>query len=149
MCVWQQWSWQATSLLGLPHCRRRVQNITDNVPPAWCSRPATRPPLLRQHLWLMQTPPGPRRMCQGVWKVVCLAALNAMDVGRRAALDYFYEVFTSVMDSCTTTWCPLVRRNCTNACNLCQVCLLLPPGAGLYSFNIVYSFNGTELEAWL
>ena len=27
-------------------------------------------------------------MYQGVWKVVCLAALNAMDVGRKAALDF-------------------------------------------------------------
>lgn len=65
-----------------------VQNITANLPAAWCSRPATRPALLREHLWLMQTPAGPRRMYQGVWKVVCLAALNAMDVGRKAALDF-------------------------------------------------------------
>lgn len=65
-----------------------VQSILDNLPAAWCSRPETRPPLLAKHLWLMQPPPGPRRMHPGVWKVVCLAALNAMDVGRRAANEH-------------------------------------------------------------
>ena len=38
-----------------------------------------------QHVWLMQRPAGPKKLHMGVWQVVCLAALNAMDVGRKHA----------------------------------------------------------------
>lgn len=69
--------------------------ISANLPAAWCSRPATRPAshpaILRRHLWLMQPPPGPRRLHPGVWQIVCLAALNAMDVGRTAANKFCME----------------------------------------------------------
>lgn len=53
------------------------------LPAAWCTRPAGRQPLTMQHVWLMQRPPGPKRMHAGVWRVVCLAAICAMDVGRK------------------------------------------------------------------
>ena len=48
------------------------------------------PPLRREDLWLLAPPLRPsggqqqKRMHGGVWMVVCLAALTAMDVGRRA-----------------------------------------------------------------
>jgi hypothetical protein len=40
-------------------------------------------PIERHHIWLALAPPGVHR---GVWDVVCLAAVRAMDRGRRALL---------------------------------------------------------------
>ena len=65
-----------------------LQNISANLPNAWCSRQADGSAVLRKHLWLMQPPPGPRRLHHGVWHVVCVAALNAMDVGRKSANEF-------------------------------------------------------------
>src|SRR5690349_3334995 len=62
--------------------------ISANLPNAWCSRQADGSAVLRRHLWLMQPPPGPRRLHHGVWHVVCVAALNAMDVGRKSANEF-------------------------------------------------------------
>jgi hypothetical protein len=62
-----------------------MHTISANLPATWCSRPATRPAVTKSHLWLMKPPPGPKRMHPGLWRVICLAALNAMDVGRKAA----------------------------------------------------------------
>ena len=48
------------------------------------------PPLRREEVWLLDPPlrpsggPQQKRMHGGVWSVVCLAALTAMDMGRRA-----------------------------------------------------------------
>ena len=61
---------------------------------------ASAPPvraLLREDVWLLRPPvrPGdgaqPRRMHGGVWMVVCLAALTAMDTGRRALVAMHLE----------------------------------------------------------
>jgi hypothetical protein len=41
------------------------------------------PPVQRHHIWLAQAPP---RVHCGVWDVVCLAAVRAMDKGRRALI---------------------------------------------------------------
>jgi hypothetical protein len=62
-----------------------IDSLLSALPATWCTRAAGRPPLAVRHVWLMQRPPGPKRLRQGVWAVVCLAALNAMDVGRRHA----------------------------------------------------------------
>lgn len=63
-----------------------VREILAGLPPAWCARGADgRPVLSCMHVWLMVPPPGGgRHVCAGVWRVVCLAALVAMDEGRRA-----------------------------------------------------------------
>jgi len=49
------------------------------------------PPLRREEVWLLDPPlrpsrggPQQKRMHGGVWMVVCIAALTAMDMGRRA-----------------------------------------------------------------
>ena len=39
--------------------------------------------VLPRHLWCMEPPRCRPRVHGGVWRVVCLAALNAMDYGRR------------------------------------------------------------------
>jgi FtsZ-interacting cell division protein ZipA len=41
----------------------------------------------QKHIWLMQPPVGPNRLHRMTWLVVCLAAINAMDKGRKAAND--------------------------------------------------------------
>ena len=43
------------------------------------------PELVKSQLWLMQTPPG---VPPDVWKIVCLAAVSSMDVGRRRLLCF-------------------------------------------------------------
>jgi hypothetical protein len=79
---------------GLPGCDHHywscpiaqavVQTIVDNLPAAWCHRTPSTPHLTMQHVWLMQPPRGTKRVLTCVWRVVCLAAFCAMDVGRRA-----------------------------------------------------------------
>ena len=57
--------------------------IQQQLPQQWCSQP-----LHPHHVLFMHRPVGASRACTvhaGVWSVVCLAAVNAMDVGRRAA----------------------------------------------------------------
>lgn len=62
-----------------------VDSVLTALPAAWCTRVAGRPPLTMRHVWLMQRPAGPKKLHSGVWRVVCLAALTAMDVGRLQA----------------------------------------------------------------
>lgn len=62
-----------------------MESVLSELPAAWCTRPVGRPPLTMRHVWLMQRPAGPKKLHCGVWRVVCLAALNAMDVGRKHA----------------------------------------------------------------
>ena len=45
--------------------------------------PGTHAMVLPRHLWCMEPPRCRPRVHGGVWRVVCLAALNAMDYGRR------------------------------------------------------------------
>jgi hypothetical protein len=55
-------------------------------PPAALAPPGAHggvPPLQCQHLWLMRLPPALVQVHRGVWRVVCLAAINAMEEGRR------------------------------------------------------------------
>ena len=40
------------------------------------------PGVRASHVWLMLTPPG---LHAGLWRVICVAAINAMDAGRREA----------------------------------------------------------------
>ena len=71
-----------------PVAQAVVQHVVQQLPAAWCTRPPNRPTLLMHHLWLMQPPPGPRPIHPGVWQVVCLAALNAIDLGRQATNEF-------------------------------------------------------------
>jgi hypothetical protein len=68
-----------------PIAQAVVHTIVDNLPAAWCARTPGISPLTMQHVWLMQPPRGAKPVLTCVWRVVCLAAFNAMDVGRRAA----------------------------------------------------------------
>ena len=68
-----------------PVAQAVVQSIVENLPTAWCTRTPGSSALSMQHIWLMQPPHGGRSVLTCVWRVVCLAAFNAMDVGRRAA----------------------------------------------------------------
>lgn len=47
--------------------------------------PPSLPPLLPSHIWLAQAPAG-SGVADAVWDVVCLAAVAAMDLGRRMAV---------------------------------------------------------------
>ena len=66
-----------------PVARAVVAAVQQQLPPAWCVSP-----LLPHHVLFMHRPAGASpatTVHRGVWRVVCLAAVNAMDVGRRAA----------------------------------------------------------------
>jgi hypothetical protein len=69
-----------------------VQAVLTQLPPAWCSRPPGVPPLKQEHIWLMQPPAGPSRLHRMTWLVVCLAAINAMDTGRKAVNKFLQRV---------------------------------------------------------
>ena len=62
-----------------------VQCIVSELPAAWCSRTPRVCPVLQRHVWLMIPPSGPMQLHKKVWMVVCLAAINAMDCGRKRA----------------------------------------------------------------
>ena len=62
-----------------------VQCIVSELPAAWCTRTPGVCPVLQRHLWLMQPPAGPQQLHRTAWMVVCLAAINAMDCGRKRA----------------------------------------------------------------
>ena len=89
-----------------------VQTILDNMPSAWCTRSVNRPALLMKHIWLMQPPPGTRRLHPGMWRVVCLAALHAMDVGRKAANELRLQQRQASV--APTTPCPRGQQQVTS-----------------------------------
>lgn len=62
-----------------------VQCIVSELPAAWCTRTPGVCPVLQRHVWLMQPPAGPKQLHKTAWMVVCLAAINAMDCGRKRA----------------------------------------------------------------
>jgi hypothetical protein len=65
-----------------PVAQAVVAAVQRQLPPAWCSEPLT-----AHHVLCMHPPAGGAgtTLHAGVWRVVCLAAVCAMDVGRRAA----------------------------------------------------------------
>ena len=66
-----------------PVAQAVVQAVQQQLPQQWCVQP-----LQPHNLLFMHRPAGASRVTTvhaGVWRVVCLAAVNAMDVGRRAA----------------------------------------------------------------
>ncbi|KAF8062620.1 hypothetical protein HT031_003949 [Scenedesmus sp. PABB004] len=75
-----------------PIAQAVVRAMLDSLPAEWCAPPADGAPRLHhEHVWLMFAPPpaarraGARRLHSGVWRVVCMVALAAMNTGRRAA----------------------------------------------------------------
>jgi exonuclease III len=72
-----------------PVARAVVAAVQQQLPHAWCVSP-----LSPHHVLFMHRPPGASpatTVHRGVWRVVCLAAVNAMDVGRRAAAGQQWE----------------------------------------------------------
>jgi hypothetical protein len=70
-----------------PIAQAVVQSIVEQLPDAWCARSHGLCPLTQQHIWLMSPPAGSRHLHAKLWQVVSLAAINAMDCGRKAAND--------------------------------------------------------------
>ena len=66
-----------------PVARAVVNVIQQQLPAAWCAQPLLPPNILFMHRPAGATPAT--TVHTGVWRVVCLAAVCAMDVGRRAA----------------------------------------------------------------
>ena len=61
-----------------------VRAIEAHLPPPGLPHPpGVRTALQPHHVWCMEPPRCRPRMHSGVWRVVCLAALNSMDYGRR------------------------------------------------------------------
>jgi len=75
-----------------PIAQSVVQVVSSQLSPTWCSRSPDVCPLKQHHIWLMQPPAGPNRLHATTWLVVCLAAINAMDGGRRAANKFIHDV---------------------------------------------------------
>ena len=75
-----------------PIAQSVVQVVSSQLSPTWCSRSPDVCPLKQHHVWLMQPPAGPNRLHATTWLVVCLAAINAMDGGRRAANKFIHDV---------------------------------------------------------
>ncbi len=75
-----------------PIAQAVVRAVLSQLTPAWCTRVPGACPVQQQHVWLMQPPAGPNRLHCTVWMVVCLAAINAMDYGRKAANKFQRQV---------------------------------------------------------
>lgn len=88
-----------------------VSTLLSQLPPAWCTRPPAGDPSISQHhIWLMQPPPGPNALHRVTWLVLCLAAINAMDYGRKAAnqvqtTSAYRAVCYSICDCCLGDAC--------------------------------------------
>ena len=87
VCGWQPPEGECVGRLHhfweCPVAQAVVRAVAQQLPPAWCTD-ALRP----AHILFMHRPEGASfatTVDGGVWRVVCLAAVNAMDAGRRAA----------------------------------------------------------------
>lgn len=74
-----------------PMAQAVVGAIEAELQPQWCTRIPGSPLVQQQHVWLMHPPLGIKRLHHDVWRIVCLAALNAMHVGLKAANTYHYQ----------------------------------------------------------
>lgn len=75
-----------------PIAQQVVEVVAAQLPPAWCTQSPGVCPLKQHHLWLMQPPAGPKHLHRMAWLVVCLAAINAMDTGRKAVNKFLQQV---------------------------------------------------------
>ena len=69
-----------------------LASVSAELPAAWCSRVAGRAALTLQNVWFMDPPAGQQKMHSGVWRVICLAIFNALDVGRAAVAKKYKEL---------------------------------------------------------
>lgn len=79
-----------------PMAQAVVQSILAELPPAWCTRIPGSTPLHKKHMWLMQPPPGQKRVYHAVWRIVCLAAINAFDHARKQVNLYHKQQHASL-----------------------------------------------------
>ena len=68
-----------------------VDTIEAELQPPWCRRTPGSTSVQRQHIWLMHPPQGDSKIHHGVWRIVCLAAINAMHVGLTAANKHHHQ----------------------------------------------------------
>ena len=69
-----------------------LESVSAELPAAWCSRVAGRSALTLQNVWCMMPPDGQQKMHSGVWRVICLAIFNALDVGRTAVAKKYMQM---------------------------------------------------------
>ena len=69
-----------------------IASVSAELPAEWCSRVAGRPSVTLRNVWFMVPPVGQRRIHSGVWRVVCLAIFNALDVGRAAVAKKYQQI---------------------------------------------------------
>ena len=69
-----------------------LASVSAELPAAWCLRVAGRPAVTLKNVWFMEPPAGDRRMHSGVWRVICLAIFNALDVGRAAVAKKYKQL---------------------------------------------------------
>lgn len=72
-----------------PIARAVIETLESQLQPPWCAPGGS--PVQKQHVWLMHPPVGNNYMHRDVWRVVCLAALNAMHVGLKAANKHHHQ----------------------------------------------------------
>lgn len=68
-----------------PVAQAVVECIAAELPADWCSRAPVGCPVHQRHVWLMMPPGGSKPLHKLAWMVVCLAAINGMDCGRKRA----------------------------------------------------------------
>ena len=74
-----------------PVARVVIEAIEAELQPPWCTRVPGSTPIEQQHVWLMHPPRIDKHLHHDVWRIVCLAALNAMYVGLKAANRDHYQ----------------------------------------------------------
>jgi hypothetical protein len=76
-----------------------IASVSAELPAVWCSHIAGRPALTLQNVWFMIPPAGQKTMHHGVWRVICLAIFNALDVGRAAVAKKYKQLATQQQPS--------------------------------------------------
>ena len=69
-----------------------IASVSAELPAEWCLRVAGQPAVTLKNVWFMEPPVGVRRIHSGVWRVICLAIFNALDVGRAAVAKKYKQL---------------------------------------------------------
>lgn len=73
-----------------PVAQAVVDAIIAEIPPSWVHVTPGVPVVTIANVWFMETPrAGVHKVHQGIWSVVCLAAIVAMDMGRAAVSQQY------------------------------------------------------------
>ena len=76
---------------GCPVAAEIAGVIAAHLPHRWCTRSPGAAPVGLHNIWFMRPPSGASKIHAGVWRVVCLAAICAMDVGRCAVSKKYIQ----------------------------------------------------------